>query len=61
MIETSKKWRGVSAPQIDKPSDNTEEREIKNIITQMLQLEPSNRITAAQVLERLVEVKANMG
>ena len=59
MMKTSKKWT-VGAPRIDKPSDTTTEREIKNIVTQMLQFEPDNRITAAQALERLTEVKANM-
>ena len=59
MMKFSKKWM-VSAPRIDKPSDTTTEREIKTVILQMLQLEPANRITAADGFGKLVEVKANM-
>lgn len=59
MMKFSKKWL-VSAPRIDKPSDTTTEREIKNVILQMLQLEPANRITAVDCFEKLTEVKANM-
>ena len=60
MMELSKKWTAVGAPRIDKRSDTTTEREIKNIIMQMLQFEPDNRITAVQVIGRLTGVKANL-
>ena len=57
MVELSKKWEGVSAPRIDKPSDSPTEKDIKNIISKMLQFESTNRITAAEVVDRLSELK----
>ena len=57
MVEASKEWEGVSAPRIDKSSDSAKKKAIKNIISQMLQFEPANRITAAQVVDRLLELK----
>ena len=59
MAETSKEWEGVSAPRIDKPSDSKNEKAIKSIISQMLQFEPANRITAAQVADRLSKLKVD--
>ena len=56
MLEASKEWE-VLAPRIDKSSDSTNEKAIKSIISQMLQFEPANRITAAQVVDRLSKLK----
>ena len=60
LIEASK-ILNIKEPHINKPSDTNEETRIKNIIVQMLQFEPSSRITAAQVLRQLIQLKANMG
>ena len=57
MMAVSKTF-SINGPHICKPSDNTTEKGIKNIISQMLQFEPANRITAAQVVGKLMAVKA---
>ena len=56
MFEASK-YMEVTKPRIDKSSDNAKEKAIKNIISKMLQFEPANRITAAQVVDSLLELK----
>ena len=58
MFEASK-YLKVSAPVIEKSSDSTKEKAIKNIISQMLQLEPADRITTAQAVDRLSELKVD--
>ena len=55
LVEASKVFE-VSAPRIDKSNDSAKEKAIKNIISQMLQFEPANRINAAQVVDRLLEL-----
>ena len=58
MVEASKEWN-ITGPCIEKSSNNATEKAIKSIILQMLQFEPSHRITAAEVVDRLTELKGN--
>ena len=57
MLELSKEWEGF-APRIEKSSDSVTESAIKKVISQMLQFEPANRITAKEVVKRLTKLKA---
>ena len=59
MFEVSKEFEVHVAPRIDKSSDSVTERAIKSVILQMLQSEPSNRITAAEVVKELTKLKGN--
>ena len=58
MVEAAKYFK-VTEPCIDQSSDSAKEKAIKNIISQMLQFEPANRITATQVVDRLSELKGD--
>ena len=59
LVKASKDFEGVSAPRIHKSSDSAKEKAIKNIISKMLQFEPANRITAAEVVDRLSKLKGD--
>ena len=56
MMEASKIW-SINRPRIGKPSDTYEEKRIKKIFFHMLKFKPSSRITAEQVLLRLIQLK----
>ena len=55
--ETRNKIAGKFKPDIDKPSDTQMERAIKNIIKDMLEVEPEDRPTISDVVRRLTEVR----
>ena len=55
--ETRNKRSGKFIPNIDKPSDTPLERAIKNIIRDMLEVEPEKRPTISEVVMRLTELR----
>ena len=59
MLEVSKEFEVNVSPRIGKSSDSVTERALKNLISQMLQSEPSNRSTAADVVKELTKLKGS--
>ena len=57
--ETRNKISGRFKPNIDNPSDSPLVKAIKNIIKDMLQVEPENRPTISEVVMRLTELRAS--
>ena len=56
-VQFGSEWSGFT-PDINKPTDTPLERAIKGVITRMIQTQPADRMTMAEVVNKFAELRS---